>query len=76
MTGHLHPLIIRPITETALMAGDFMSSDASLSIIIYSSPLGFRVSFGRSNAEEEGSEDSNFSKIEKGRENIRGEMVH
>lgn len=76
MTGHLHPLIIRPITETALMAGDFMNSDASLSIIIYSNPLGFRMSLRRSNAKEEGSEDSTFSKIEKGREDIRGEMVH
>lgn len=40
MAGHLYPLIIRLITETVLMAGDFMNSDAPLSTLVHSNPLG------------------------------------
>ena len=40
MAGHLHPLIIRLITETVLMAGDFMNSDAHLSTLVHSNSLG------------------------------------
>lgn len=40
MAGHLHPLIIRLITEMVLMAGDFMNSDTSLSMMVHSNPLG------------------------------------